>query len=324
MIRMLGALVFALLIGVPAHALVPTNVEPFSIKISPRYPKPYETISITLQSSVLDLLSTEATISADGETLAEGLSVRSATVKMGGLGQETVLEVVVKTSEQTFTKKLTLRPADVALVLEANSTAHPFYQGGRLPVSEGPLRLLAFADFRDSSGALIPTNKLVYSWRVGERVLDTQSGAGKSVLLATAPLRYRDARITVTVTDPTTGVSAEGGITITPSDPVLRVYRNDPLLGIRYEEALFGALTLKGEEETFRAIPYYFDGAPLFSWTINSVEQGTAPDITLRATGGAGSASVNASARDTTAFASASQGLTVRFGDSRPTGIFGF
>jgi hypothetical protein len=93
---------------------------------------------------------------------------------------------------------------------------------------------------------------------------------------------------------------------------------------VRYEEAVSGAVSLKGEEETFRAVPYYFSGAPVFSWTINSVEQGAAPDITLRATGGAGSATVAASVRDASTFSSAVQNLTVRFGASRETGIFGF
>jgi hypothetical protein len=317
-------LFLTLIIATPAHALVSAGVDPLTISVSPRYPKPFDTITIRLQSSLLDLLSSTITIRVNDVVVADGLSERTATAVVGGTGEETVIVAEVVAEGQTFTKELRLRPADLALIVESSSTAHPFYKGATLPAAEAPVRLLAFADFRNSAGAQIPPESLVYTWRLGERVLQDQSGAGKSVLQATAPLRYRDARVLVTVSDPVTGFSAESGVTVTPADPLVRVYRNDPLLGVRYEEAVSGAISLKGEEETFRAVPYYFSGAPVFLWTINSVEQGTAPDITLRATGGAGSATVAASVRDASAFSSAVQNLTVQFGASRPTGIFGF
>ena len=314
------ALLFVAVTIPHAQALVPTGVDPLSITVSPRYPRPYETVVVTLKSNLVDLLRGDNRISLNGAVLDEGVGIRSASFVMGGSGETTTIEAAVTVDGQTFTKELVLRANDVALIMEPVATSHPFYLGGVLPAPEGKLRLVALAHFETTGGSLIPPQDLVYEWRLGEQVLQNESGAGRYVLTATAPVKYRDARVTVTATTKDGSLSGETSILVSPSDPVARIYRNDPLLGVRYEEALSGSVALSGDEETFRVIPYFFEAPPVLSWTINSIEQSTGADITLRSTGsGAGSASVGISARNPNAFQSAAQILTVTFGEKRPS-----
>ena len=322
MYRMFVALVLlCMAVTVPrAEALVPSGVDPLSISVFPRYPRPYETVTVTLKSNLVDLLRGDNRISLNGTVLDEGVGIRSASFTMSGSGETTTIEATVTVDEQTFTKQLVLRANDVALIMEPVTTSHPFYHGGVLPAPEGRLRLIALAHFETPGGSLIPPQDLVYEWRLGEQVLQNESGAGRYILTATAPVKYRDARVTVTVTTKDGSLSGETSVLVSPSDPVVRIYRNDPLLGIRFEEALSGSIALSGDEETFRVIPYFFEAPPVLSWTINSVEQSTGEDITLRATGGGvGSANVGISARNRNAFQSATQTLTVTFGETRPS-----
>lgn len=325
MYRMYVLLAALFFLAPVTHALVPTGIESFTISVSPQYPRPYEVVTVTLKSSLIDLISSNVTISGNGAVLDEGIGVRSASTIMGAPGESVRITAVVVANGQTLTRELVLRPSDVALVMEAATEIHPFYLGASLPAPEGRLRLVALTHFENSSGGVIPKENLIYTWRLGEQVLENESGAGKFVLTASAPIRYRDARVSVTVTTPDKSLAGEASVLVTPVDPLVRIYRNDPLLGIRYEEALAGSVALSGDEETFRVIPYYFSAPPVLSWTINSIEQNAGADITLRATGGGiGSASVGVSARNPNAFQSAAQTLTVKFGKERPSNFLGF
>jgi len=220
---------------------------------------------------------------------------------------------------------VTIRPADVALITEPISTTHPFYEGGSLVASEGRVRLVAVPDLRTSGGGAISPANLVYTWRNGEQILQGASGIGKSVLTANAPVRYRDARITVTVSTQDQSIVAEASTVISPVDPVMRAYRNDPLLGPRFETALPANLTLAGAEETFRAVPYYFSEAPPITWQVNGTPSDTDKDITVRATGaGEGTAVLTASSNLANSLQSAETALRVKFGEEGGLGIFGF
>lgn len=306
-----------------SHAQL-TNAEPLTLTINPSYPRPYSTVVVVPQSSVIDLSSSAVTVTVNGAVVSKGSGAEPAYVTMGGPGTATTVRVTAVNGEQTYAKTAVLRPADVALVVEPTSTTHPFYEGGSLIASEGGLRLVAIPDLRTSSGAVIPAASLVYTWRNGEQILQGASGIGKSVLTATSPVKYRDARITVTVTTQDRSVVAEATVLISPSDPILRVYRNDPLLGPLYGTALPESVTLAGAEETFRAVPYYFSEKPAVTWTVNNTTGDTDEDITVRATGGgSGTALVNVSASSPNALQSAAAGFSVKFGEDTGFNFFG-
>jgi len=305
-----------------AHAQL-GGTDPLTISIDPDYPRPYQIVTVTPQSSLIDLAASTVTISANGTVVQKGTGGESASVAVGGPGTVTTITVTAVNNGQTYTKSLSIRPADVALVVEPTSTTHPFYEGGALIGSEGKLRIVAIPDLRTSSGAQISPANLVYTWKNGDQVLEGSSGIGKSILTATAPIRYRDTTITVTVSSQDSSVVGQASVLISPQDPLLRIYENDPLLGPRYDTALSNSITLTDSEATYRAVPYFFTSAPSLTWQVNGTPSQTGQDITVRPSGnGKGTAQLGVSASSGSLGQSANSALSVTFGQSS-SGIFG-
>lgn len=301
------------------------GVEPLEISLSPAYPKPYQTVTVRPSSTLIDLSSSEVVVSANGTVVSRGSGSAPANVTIGGPGSVTTVRVSATVDDKTYTKELRVRPADVALIVEPQTTSHPFYLGGTGVASEGMLRLVAMPDLRSAAGARIDPASLVYTWKLGDRVLEAQSGIGKSYLSATAPVRYRDTLVTLTVATQDSSVVAQTQTLVAPVDPLVRIYRNDPLLGPLFDTALSGSIVMSGDEQTLRAVPYHFTASPAITWFVNNAESGGDKDITLRATGsGGGTANLVAKVKQAATFALSEAKLQVKFGEERGgLGIFG-
>ncbi len=299
--------------------------DPLTLIVSPQYPRPYQTVSIAPRSSLVDLGASTVKVTVNGVKVYEGSGTQATNVRTGDLGERTTVVVsVTDPSGTTYSKTQILRPAEVSLITESASTVHPFYQGGGLVASEGRVRLVALADLRSAPGTRIPAASLVYTWRLGNRILTDSSGIGRSTLIATAPVRYRNADITVTVTSPDNSLVGEAQTVISAVDPVTRIYRNDPLLGPNFDTALSGSFSMPDTEATFRSVGYFFSVPPVFAWTVNGNTNGTDKDITVRATGnGKGNARLGVTATETETRRNASSQVTVDFGSSTGFGFFG-
>lgn len=309
-----------------AHAQGLPGDDPIALVVTPQYPRPYQSVSISPRSTLLDLSASTVRIAVNGTNVYEGSGTQGAVIRAGGLGERTTITVsVTDPSGRTYTKEQILRPAEVSLVLEPTSTAHPFYQGGGLVASEGRIRLVALADLRQENGTRLPASSLVYTWKLGDRILTDSSGIGRSTLIATAPVRYRNADITLTVTSPDNSLVGQARTVVSAVDPVTRIYRNDPLLGPNFDVALSGSFTMPDTEATFRAVGYFFAVPPVFAWTVNGNTNGTDKDITVRATGnGQGRARLGVTATETATRRNAESQVTVDFGSARSGfGFFG-
>lgn len=321
-ILLLAVLLSLALAGFAAHAQL-ASTDALTLDVSPQYPAPYQTVTITPQSSSIDLSGSSLTYSVNGKVVQQGSGQQSANISLGGPGSATTVTVTATYNGTPYSASVTLRPADVALILEPVSTTHPFYEGGALVGDQGNIRVIAMPDLRTSSGAQIPPSSLEYVWKNGDQVLESASGIGKSVLTASAPVKYRDSTVTVTVSTPDQSVVGQAAVLISPTDPVVRIYENDPLLGPRYETALPGSVTLTQNEDTYRAVPYYFTTVPTLTWSLNGAASQTGQDITVRpAGGGGGTALLGVSASTGSLGQSASANLSVSFGQSSG-GLFG-
>ncbi len=296
--------------------------EELRFSFSPQYPRPYDRVTLTVSSSQLDLSASTISISVNGVVVGE--NERKATFTMGGPGSKSVVKVVTTDVDGTHEATQTLFPADVALVVEASSTVPPFYKGAKLVASEGPVTLIALPDFQTTSGTKIPAANLVYTWRFGDKILESESGIGKNILRAKAPIRYRDARITVTVTTQDRTMVAQGATSVSPVDPFVRVYKHDPLGSVDFAHILSGTFAMLGDEQTFRAVPYYYAALPKNAWTLNGTDSDQDPDLTVRTTGATkGTAVIGVRAQDSKVINNAETRFTLQFGQARSTGIFG-
>lgn len=324
-IALLTLALLCVLVAPPARAQELPGTDPLSLVITPQYPRPYQSFTVAPRSTLLDLSASTVRISVNGIRVYEGSGTQGVTARAGGLGERTVVTLsVTDPAGRTYTKEQVLRPAEVSLVVEPVSTAHPFYQGGPLVASEGAVRLVALADLRTAPGTRLPASGLVYTWRLGDRILTDASGIGRSTLSATAPVRYRNADVTVTVTSPDSALVGEARTVISAVDPIARIYRNDPLLGPNFDLALTDRFAMTDTEATFRAVGYFFAVPPALSWTVNGNANGTDRDLTVRATGsGQGSARLGVTALETATRRNAETAVTVDFGADDGFGFFG-
>jgi hypothetical protein len=299
------------------------GADPLTLSVSPQFPHPYDRVTITPSSTLINLAASTITYTVNGKAGGTVSGGNSFSVQAGASGSVTTVAITATGPDGTYQKTLTLTPSDVELVAEPQTTAHPLYPGGRLVGSQSTVRLVALADLRGASGA-IDSKNLVYSWKLGDQQLAPQSGLGRSVLMVTAPERYRNATVSVTVSSQDGGVNGQASLNLAPVEPELRVYENDPLLGPRYDRALLGTFSMRDSEASFVAVPYFFSKAPTVSWVVGGAEAGQGPIVTVKSAGsGQGSASLAANAAGATALESAAMNLLVSFTGPQSSGGFG-
>jgi ribosomal protein L31 len=306
-----------------AHAQV-ASTDPIDLDVEPQYPAPYQTITITPSSGQFDMTSTQISVTVNGQAYYKGSGQAPISLQLGGPGSTSKIVVNATNAGLTYTKSISITPESVALVVEPISSTHPFYAGEGLVPSEGRVRLVAIPDLRTSSGKQLDPTTLTYTWKLGDQILQSDSGIGQSVLNATAPERYQDADVSVTVASPDGSLLAEADTTISPVDPIVRIYENDPLMGPLYDNALSDTFTMTDTEDTYRGVAYYFSDAPTLTWTVNGTGSGSEPDITVRSSGnGTGSAVLSFEADDNATQETANSTLSVNFGQASSGGLFG-
>jgi hypothetical protein len=319
---LLGLLFLAIATALPAHAQL-GSTDPLSITLSNPNPRPYQTITAMPTSDLIDLAAAKITMTVNGKVVETG-GVQKVPVTVGGPGELTTIAVTATVAGQTERTQIAFRPADVALVVEPVSTTHPFYRGAGLVPSQGRLRVIALPDLRTSPTSRLASSNLIYTWRWGDQLLAEQSGIGRSILTATAPVRYRDATLTVTVTNADQTLVAEASTLIAPVAPLARIYPTDPLQGVDFDHAVTGPFTLAGEEAAFHGVAYFFGGEPSLTWSVNSAPASSDKEVTVRTTGtGQGTASLMLTALLSATEQSATSRVPVTFGTEH-TNIFGF
>ncbi|HEX7651271.1 MAG TPA: hypothetical protein VF439_00955 [Candidatus Paceibacterota bacterium] len=313
----------SLLIAPLAAGAQTLGADPLTLDASPAYPHPYETVTITPSSSILNLSASTLTYTVNGKAAGKVSGGSSFTVQMDAAGAATTIGVTITGPDGTTQSSLVLRPSDVELIAEPQTTTHPLYPGAALVASQSTVRLVALADLRGASGRLDPKS-LIYDWKLGDQELAAQSGAGQSVLMVTAPMRYRDADVSVTVSDAADTVVGSASVALAPVDPSVRIYENDPLLGPRFDTALSGTFTMDDTEASFLAVPYFFSKAPGIAWSISGTPSGQGPVVTVKSSGsGRGSASIAAAATGASALETAAANLIISFTGTQPSGGFG-
>lgn len=251
-----------------------------NVEIIPTYPRPNEMVFINLTLYTDDLNSADISWYQDGKAVLSGKGEVRYSFKNGSVGTETNIEIRIKLlSGVSFSKTFTLNPASVDLVWEANSYVPPFYKGKALHSRQGSLKLVAMPEFVKNGKRILPQN-LIYQWSNGVDVYQSQSGYGKSVVTLNGSLLGKQENIEVLVTDPVNNLVAQGFIDISPIDPEIVFYQNDPYYGLIFDSAIAGSFDLKTNEVQILSAPFFFtkEGGGLlqYNWMLNGQ---TIPDL---------------------------------------------
>lgn len=297
----------------------------FTVSVSPQYPSPYSQASISLVSGTIDLANATLTATVGGKEIHKG-SVRTFSVQLGKTGSITNVRTTITSGGASFNQTVSIQPQDVVLIAEPLSSAPPLYPGKSLVPLEGSVRVVAMANLKNADGTASSPTKYSYAWTVDGVQIANSSGIGKSAIIVASPLQYRSRSVSVAVTSSDGTLVGGASTSLSAEQSSVRIYENDPLLGIRYDRALSGSYSITGAESTLYAAPFSLPtngGAPFIQWFLNGSPAQTGNSITLRPTGsGKGNASLSLTA-STGESITATTILSLIFGTPGGTNFFG-
>ena len=297
----------------------------FTISVSPQYPAPNSQASISFLSSSLDLANATVSVSVDGKKIYTG-TAQPVSIPLGRGGSATSVSVDVSSGGSTYTQSVSLQPQDVSLIAEPVASAPILYPGKPLVPIEGDVRIVAVAALRDAGGKIYDPATLSYVWTVDGSQITNASGIGKEALMVASPLQYRGRSVSVVVQNQAGDLVGGAELSLSAAEPSVRIYANDPLLGILYDHALTGAYAITGAEADLYAAPFSFPltgGAPSLEWFLNGAPAQSGGSLTLRPTGtGQGNAALTLTSSAGTS-AEATANLSLSFGAAQNTNLFG-
>jgi hypothetical protein len=272
------------------------GVDLANLTISPQNPGPNQTVTARLDSNATDINRADISWSVNGETKSSGKGLKTFTFQTGDLGAKTTLEVLMISAEgYPWTKSITLTPAKVALLIEAESYTPPFYRGKAYFPYQGRARVTAVPSFVDENGKQIPPEQLVFKWKQGTQNMIDSSGLGKNILTYRSGVLIRANSVSVEVSSLDQQYVANASVNITPVEPKTILYENNPEYGILYNKALSDPFSLKATEITVTAVPYFFTAASSndsnlkYDWNLNGTAVGNGGNsIVLHNPGGGG------------------------------------
>ncbi len=246
------------------------------LSVTPVYPSPNQNVSATLSSHVTDLDKANISWSTNDQQTSVGIGKKSFNFKTGSLGLPTTLSVTIDTIDgQSISKTLTITPTDVDLIFEGyDSYTPPFYKGKALAPSQGTFEVVAMPNLTNENGKVDPSN-LSYIWTLDGNTQPDASGWGKNYFIFQNSYLDKENTVEVKVSDISGGANASGSITLTTTTPKILFYENDPLLGVKWDEALTDGFKIDSSGKTITAEPYFFSPKDIsssdltFDWSLN-------------------------------------------------------
>ncbi len=268
-----------------------------AIQLQPEYPKPGDTVQISLRSYSQNLQGSHIQwLIGDDVLLKEGQGLTNLTLTTPLLGEQ--IDLTIKVAGVVAATR-TILATTVDILWEAQTYTPKYYLGRALPVDSSKITAMAVPHLgsRGEDGT-----KLIYNWYKGSKFLVDSSGVGKSALTTASPGLYDDYNLSVEVTDNLGKVLAQNGVHITTVEPELVFYGVSPLLGTNFSQALSAnsanTLTI---ESSLTAIPYYFSVSEpqelAYTWRVSnarSLQESQPNSLTITSTQAGASISLSA------------------------------
>lgn len=261
-------LIFSFLIPV---SLSQTNA--LSVEIIPKYPKPFETVRITIEDYSRDLNKVDISWSLNGKVEKSGQGLKKFQLTVGALG--TVSDVSVNMGG--IVHRLTLRPAVTDILWQTDTYTPPFYAGKALHSNQSLITFEAEPFFITEGGVRLDPETLVYNWKNNGKLNNSASGYGKRTLKYSSTILLKPVDVSVEVSSTDGVFRSLSSVTVADSETETVFYENHPLYGIIFETALNDKeFLIEGREVNIKAVPYFFsnqqknfDGLS-YDWKLNN------------------------------------------------------
>lgn len=265
--------------------------EELSVTLTPERPGAFQTVTVEVESSLVDLSRSTVRWFRNGKVIQAGTGEKRFTFRTDALGSVTNLGISAETLDgRIFNKDIAVRPAEVTLLWQSSSYTPPFYKGKALFPFQGTVTVAAIPFFVNEAGERFDARELVYTWKEDGTVIGDASGYGNSLFAFRGAVPMREKTITVEVATQDNALLAAAEIIVPPVAPRLLLYENHPLYGIRFERAQTSPFSLEGDEVRLSAVPYFFEILSrasrdiAYDWQANfqPLPSEKSPDITLR------------------------------------------
>jgi len=241
-------------------------------EVSPSSPKPGEMVEIALSGYGFNIDTSQITWVVNNEIQAEGVGLKNFTFRVGEIGSINSVHTLVESrNNRNLVKNIVFRPAEVSLLMEADTYVPPGYKGARLPSPSSLVKVVAKPNFV-INGNKLNSEDLNFQWRRNGTIIE--SGRGADVLVYNINNDGLEERVEVLVSAPNYGSRATETIIIRPVDPEVLIYENRPLIGTNHNQMIPEKINLVSNVISLKAEPFYFPGHVLnrligFRWLLN-------------------------------------------------------
>lgn len=251
--------------------------EQISFSITPSVPRPNQLVTAKINSYSSDLNTLQISWYLNGVLIKKEIGAVNQQFQVGDIGQQTKLKIVIlKSNGTTLEKNYSFRPAEVDLIVEAQTFTPPFYEGSAYYVKQASVKVSAMPQVLDKNGRYINPKNLSYKWYLDGSAVQEASGYGKQTFSYTSPLLSKDFRVGVDISTIEDGSVANETVAISPKNPEALFYEKSPTLGTLYNKLISNSFTLIGNEVEFEIIPFgfnkssFFRGSNIYDWKLNN------------------------------------------------------
>lgn len=224
-----------------------------SLISNPNYPEPYETFTVELSAPDDNYSGALIKWYIDGVEDLTARNKRQHSLTAGALGEKMTIRVTLEKQGGGLSEvSLMIIPVKVDVIIEAPTMVPDFYAGRALPSRGSQARATAIIH----TGNTINRENLTYRWELNNNVLEAGAIRGLTSVNFDMPLGF-ESYLDVTISN-VSGPIARKSVRLTPAEPQILFYEENPLLGTS-GEAFPGQKTVVGNQLTIRGEPYYIN-----------------------------------------------------------------
>lgn len=304
------------LTATPAAAQFSSNsfIDPTSgIKLQPEFPQPGERVTATIADYQGGNYGANISWVLDGNAIPDAENQRETIVTAGKAGgTQTIQVVLTKVTGERQVLSTTIKPTYLDIVIEPQTRTPNFYLGRALPSIGSTVNATALI-----SGNGFHDPDLIYTWRLGQQVIEGGSVRGRNQVSFTTP-RGESEVLTVQVTELNGTVISRRSVLLPFVAPELHFYEVSSLFGMK-KKAVDKGVSLISNSMIVMAEPYYLDSRvyndpSVIQWKLGGVTANNPSnnpyEITLERTGVTGSTELMFHVRDTKQILQGVQGST--------------
>ncbi|NCN12027.1 hypothetical protein GW937_01765 [Candidatus Kaiserbacteria bacterium] len=283
------------------------------IDLQPKFPHPGEIVTATINDYRSSSFGSDLIWVLDGKIVPGTKNKRTITFTAGELGASQAIEVVLTKGEgQNEKLKAVIKPIYLDIIVEPQTRTPDFYIGRALPSMGSVVNATALI-----SGDNTPVSDLVYTWRIGQNVIEGAAIRGQNQVSYTTPMSNKEI-LSVEIAKIDGTIIAKRFVLIPSVEPVIQFYELSPLFGIS-NKVISDSIPLIGNSTIIKAEPYYLDSRvynnpAIIEWKLGGIvtsNQSKNPyEITLERTWAGGSTGLEFHVRDTKQVLQGAKGST--------------